>query len=431
MSPPEPAVPRTPGAPMMCEGPAGGDVVIDSPDFRGSPAGPQNMGQVLKLNDVAYQVSGFGNTFMVVTDEGNVVIDTSLASNAQSHRNALRAINSGPIRYIILTHAHPDHAGGVNTWREAETQVIAQSNHVEFVHYERRLAGLFGYRNSRQFASLLGGAPAAYAPENAEVVNFGGEVQADITFEAFHEFKLGGLTFQVVHTPGETYDHLTVWIPEYKIAFTGDNFYGSFPNMYTLRGTKPRWALDYVQSIDRVLSWDPAIVAPSHEQPLYGAEIKQRMTRYRDGILYVHDETVRGMNAGKNVFTLMQQIKLPPELEVPETYGAVHWTVRGIYEGYIGWFDANASNMFSTPPSDAYPEVVDMAGGASAVAMRASALVSSGEVEKGLHLADVALAAEPGNAEAVQARRAALQTLRAASVNSNEQGWLDAAINEL
>ena len=41
------------------------------------------------------------------------------------------------------------------------------------------------------------------------------------------------------------------------------------------------------------------------------------------------------------------------------------------------------------------------------------------------------LTAEPGNAQAVQARRAALQTLRAASANSNEQSWLDAAINEL
>jgi alkyl sulfatase BDS1-like metallo-beta-lactamase superfamily hydrolase len=405
--------------------------LLDSPDFRGSPSGPQNMGQVLKLNDVAYQASGFGNTFMVVTDEGNVVIDTSLASNATNHRSALRAINSGPIRYIILTHAHGDHIGGVNTWREAGTQVIAQKNHVEFVNYERRLSGVFGYRNSRQFATLLGSTPAAYAAEDAEVVNFGGAVQADITFDEFYEFKLGGITFQLVHTPGETYDHLTVWLPEYKIAFTGDNFYGPFPNMYTLRGTKPRWALDYVQSIDRVMSWDPAIVAPSHEMPVYGAEIKQRMQRYRDAIMYVHDETVRGMNAGKSVYTLMQQIKLPPELDVPETYGAVHWTVRGIYEGYIGWFDANASNMFSTPPSAAYPDVVEMAGGATAVGMRASTLVSGGDVEKGLRLADVALEAEPGNAAAVQARRAALQALRSSSVNSNEQSWLDSAINDL
>jgi len=36
--------------------------------------------------------------------------------------------------------------------------------------------------------------------------------------------------------PGETYDHLTVWLPQIRAAFVGDNLYGSFPNMYTLRG---------------------------------------------------------------------------------------------------------------------------------------------------------------------------------------------------
>ncbi len=33
----------------------------------------------------------------------------------------------------------------------------------------------------------------------------------------------------------ETYDHLCVWVPQYKAAFVGDNYYESFPNIYTLR----------------------------------------------------------------------------------------------------------------------------------------------------------------------------------------------------
>ena len=45
------------------------------------------------------------------------------------------------------------------------------------------------------------------------------------------------------------------------------------------------------------------------------------------------------MNAGKDVFTLMHEIKLPPELEVGEGYGNLIWSIRGIYEGYAGWFD--------------------------------------------------------------------------------------------
>jgi hypothetical protein len=167
-----------------------------------------------------------------------------------------------------------------------------------------------------------------------------------------------------VHTPGETYDHLSVWIPELRIAFTGDNIYGSFPNLYTLRGTKPRWALDYVESLDRVRSWRPEVLAPSHETPVYGAEtVQQRLQRYRDAILYVHDETVRGMNAGTDVFTLMDAIRLPPELDVGEGYGAVAWTVRGIYEGYLGWFGENPATMYAVAPADTYRELIALLDG--------------------------------------------------------------------
>ena len=65
----------------------------------------------------------------------------------------------------------------------------------------------------------------------------------------------------MLSTPGETPDHLTVWVPKYKAAFIGDNYYESFPNIYTLRGTKPRWALDYIASLDKVLALKPELRA--------------------------------------------------------------------------------------------------------------------------------------------------------------------------
>src|SRR4029453_3190882 len=198
-------------------------------------------------------------------------------------------------------------------------------------------------------------------------------------FDRFCEFRLGGLTFQLVHTPGETYDHLTVWIPEYRLAFTGDNIYGSFPNLYTLRGTKPRWALDYIESLERVQSWQPEILAPSHENPTYGVDTNpEGLGRYRDAILVVHDETVRGMNAGIDVSTLMKTIALPPELDVGEGYGAVAWTVRGIYEGYLGWFDENPATMYPVSPQGTQPELVTLLGGPAPIVARAVELEAAG-----------------------------------------------------
>ena len=389
-----------------------------------------NQTEAVKISENIYQATGFGNTNMVVTQAGNVIIDTSLSANVRRHKALLQAESDGAIKYIILTHAHADHTGGVASWREEGTEIIAQDEHTEFVHYQNRLKGLFSQRNAAQFPAL--NVVRLSELELAQGVdNFGAEIVPTILFEDDYQFELGGVTFEVMHTPGETYDHLSVWIPDYKTAFVGDNFYTSFPNMYTLRGTKPRWALDYVDSINRILALEPEIVVPSHGPAIIGAEeVVRQLTRYRDAILYVHDQTLLGMNQGKDVHTLMQEIQLPSDLDIGESYGRISWSVRGIYEGYMGWFDGNPASMFSTPVDSAYPDLVALAGGASAVAALAQTQIDAGNFELALHSADIALSAEPDNRRALEARLAAFEGLLADSDNSNEIGWLRHGVRE-
>ncbi len=370
-----------------------------------------------------FQATGFGNTFMVTTKAGNVIIDTSLAPNAQRHHSLLRAVSDGPIKDIILTHGHGDHTGGVPVWKEAGTHVIGQANEVEFRNYQARLEGFFAARNAAQY-----NAPAMRQIPNPNPGNYAAPPLADILFDKEYKFKLGDLTFDCLAMPGETPDMLNVWIPELKALFIGDNYYASFPNMYTLRGTPARPALNYVESINKVLALKPEIVLPSHGVPIIGAANVQRtLTQYRDAILYVHDATVKGMNEGKDAFALMKSIKLPPELQVGEGYGAISWSVRGIYEGYAGWFDGDPATMYATAPAEAYVDLVGLAGGAGPVAARAESLVSS-DPALALKLTSAALSAEPKNPAALSARKHALEKLLAASKNSNESGWLRAGL---
>ncbi|HEY3949540.1 alkyl sulfatase dimerization domain-containing protein [Phenylobacterium sp.] len=377
-----------------------------------------------------FQAVGFGNTFMVTTKAGDVIIDTSLPMNAQRHHAMLRAEDKAPIKDIILTHSHGDHTGGVRAWKEPGTQVIEQASSVEFRNYMERLAGFFALRNAAQYQASVGAlaGPGGAIRAGLNPGDYAAPKLADVLFDKEYKFKLGDLTFDCLSMPGETPDMLNVWIPELKALFIGDNYYASFPNMYTLRGTPPRPALNYVESIDKVLALKPEIVLPSHGVPIVGAaKVQKVLKQYRDAILYVHDATVKGMNQGKDVYTLMREIKLPPELYVGEGYGAVSWSVRGIYEGYAGWFDTDPATMYAVSPGEAAAELVRIAGGAGPVAARAQAVAAS-DPALALRLTGAALAVEPKNAAALAARKQALQTLLKASKNSNESGWLNAGL---
>ncbi len=374
--------------------------------------------EALKVNDAIYQGIGFGNTFLVMTPEGNVIIDTSSAAMASKHRQLLTKVSNAPVKYIVLTHGHGDHTGGVHLWRQESTQILTQRNFPPFRAYQDRLVGYFARSNAAQFNFDAERLKQLYqSPQD--------KVTPTLTFDDRYDFELGGVKFEVYHTPGETPDALSVWLPKYKAAFVGDNLYDSFPNIYTLRGTTPRWPLEYIASLNKVLSWKPEIVLPSHGLPIVGNdEITRRITRYRDAIQYVHDETVKGMNDGKDVFTLMREIKLPAELDIGETYGKVSWSVRGIYEGYVGWFDLNPATMYSESPTVANAELVDLAGGPAAVVAKARQEIEDGSAIKGLRLAEAALARDPAHRGALEAKLAALEKLRAATRNGLENAWL-------
>jgi alkyl sulfatase BDS1-like metallo-beta-lactamase superfamily hydrolase len=392
-------------------------------------AADQDRTKAVKIGDAIYMAPATGNVYMVTTPAGNVIVDTALADLAAEAKKLLVAENHGPVKYIILTHSHADHIGGISLWKEPGTQIVAQRNHVEFLNYTTRLEGFFAPRNA-----------AAFNRPQEEVGpwagNYGAKIDPTVLFDEKYKFVLGGIEFDLFSTPGETPDHLTVWLPAYKTAFIGDNYDAaglpepmSFPNLSTLRGSPPRWALDWISSIDKVLALKPEVVLMGHGDPIFGnAEITRRLTRFRNAIQYVHDEVVKGMNSGKDVFTLMREIRLPPGSDLTESFGKVSWSVRGIYEGYAGWFDMNPSSMYELPPSSVYPDLVKLAGGPEPLVRLALEKLEAGKPVETLHLTDVVLASDQNNTAALGARLKALDYLRERCENYVEAGWLDYGI---
>ena len=67
------------------------------------------------------------------------------------------------------------------------------------------------------------------------------------------------------------------------------------------------------------------------------------------------------MNAGLTAPEIAEQLHLPPSLDrhlnVHDYYGTLKHNVRGIYQFYLGWFDANPANLDPLPPVPPPPPV--------------------------------------------------------------------------
>ena len=112
------------------------------------------------------------------------------------------------------------------------------------------------------------------------------------------EITIAGVDLVLTHAPGETSDIIYVWLPKTKVLVKIGAFYKSFPAITTLRGASFRNPLDYLESIDKMRSLNAQYLVLIHgRQPIVGAEnVSRILTDYRDGVQYVHDQTVRYMN---------------------------------------------------------------------------------------------------------------------------------------
>lgn len=154
----------------------------------------------------------------------------------------------------------------------------------------------------------------------------------------------------IIHIPGETDDQIGVWIPESRTLLCADDIYKAFPNLYAIRGTPSRDLMQWVDSLDLMLSYEADFLVPSHTRPIIGREnIKQILTVYRDAIQFIHDQTVRYINQGFTADEIVDKVKLPKNLAthpyLKEYYGTVAWSVKGVFTSYLGWFSGNPIDL--------------------------------------------------------------------------------------
>jgi len=383
--------------------------------------------QAEPITNTIFMAKSISNAYLVTTDDGDVMVNTGFMDHAQRTKDLLAPHRRGPLRKIILTQAHPDHYGGVPTMREPDTQVIAERRFVSTWRYFRDLGPYLARRSAKLWSGTIKRGANPLPPP---------EVIPDIVVDRRYEFDQGGRRFELISTPGgEALDSLTVWLPKERIAFTGNLFgpvFLAMPNLVTMRGDKPRLVQRYLSSLDTVRMLGAELLITGHGEPIRGAsQIKAALDKMHAAVSYVNDAVIAGMNAGKDVHTLMREIKLPDSLQIGEFHGKVSWVVRSIWEEYSGWFHYDSTtSLYGVPRSSVHHDLVELAGGAGALADRAGAKVKAGRPLEALHLIDIALGAEPRHSGALAVKQAALQGLlrESGGTNLSEVMWLKSEI---
>ncbi len=406
---------------------------MPEPLYRSRPGGfdlqPASMPEAQRINDFVHASHGLSNSYLVSTSEGRVVINTGMGFEAPVHKRNYDAVDPRPTRYILLTQGHVDHVGGVDLFLEEGTQIVAHAGNQGYQDEDNLLRKARGQRSFFAFAKAITNqsrhdkAPKGPVPSQSRPV-------PTITFDDRYEFELGGVRFELISTPGgETTEAMVVWLPQHRILFTGNVFgalWGHIPNLVTIRGDRYRDALVVIDTIDRVLALEPELILYGHHAPIEGRElIREELLRLKGAVQHVHDRTVEYMNAGKDVWTAMREIDLPPELEVGQGYGKVSWDVRAIWETYLGWFHQHSTTeLYATPPSSVHPDLVELAGGPDALAKRAREKLEGGAPVEAIHLVEIALSAAPDHRASLELAIDAHERLDAGSQNFWLSSWL-------
>ncbi len=387
---------------------------------------------------------GIANSIMVEGKEGNIIIDASdSVFEAEKIYSLFQEKNSNPVKAIIYTHNHGDHTFGAAFYinnQDEKPQIIA---HEDTDYYVQRIMGILNpiitQRSSRMFGTLL--------PEE-DLINVGigpslnvsksptGYIKPNLTFKDELKTSIAGVEIHLFHAPGETNDQLFVWLPKHKTLMPGDNVYKTFPNLYTIRGTTHRDVKGWIDSIDHMKTFNAEFLFPSHTKPIIGKEkINEVLTIYRDGIQYIHDQTIRLINEGLYPDEIVELIKLPENLAKSpylfEFYGTVRWSVKSIFNGYLGWFSGNPSELDPLTRKERAVMISKLAGGDEILFKELNAAVENKQMQWALELSDHLMTLNYSIDKVKELRKQALIYEASVSSNPNKRNYFLTSALEL
>lgn len=358
---------------------------------------------LFKLSGRIYQVRGFDVSIVsfILTDKGVIVVDPLVTVEAAKAALGLfrKHVGERPVVAVIYSHSHADHYGGVKGIVSAEdvaagrVAVIAPDGFLEHAVSENVIAGNAMARRARyQFGLTLPRGPEGEMTSGLGPGISRGTISlippTDLIKKTGEERTIDGVTLAFQLTPGtEAPAEMNFYLPQFRALFMAENANATMHNVLTPRGALVRdakvWA-DYLTQSIRLYADKSEIMFAAHGVPRFGqAEIESFLKKHRDAYKFLHDQSVRLMNAGLTSTEIAERIALPDVLAREwynrGYYGTMSFNSKAVYQRYMGWYDANPASLTTLPPEDAAKQYVGAMGGADAVLARAKEAMSAGD----------------------------------------------------
>ncbi|EEG53024.1 alkyl/aryl-sulfatase [Enterocloster asparagiformis] len=400
--------------------------------------------QVTKVKHRIYHFLGWGHSnATAIIGETSVILVDMLDSDerAKRLRAELATITDKPVRTIIYTHSHPDHRGGAGAFRDTVEEIIAFKARTEPLDGYGRIAAALNQRGEFQFG---------YELTDEENISQGiGPREGKAVGDGVYDFMppttvydvdtttrtIDGVTMELTAAPGETDDQLFVWLEEDKVMISGDNYYGCWPNLYAIRGTQYRDIAQWIKTLEKILSYPAEALLPGHTAPLIGRDqILEVVGNFKNAIASVFDQTLDCLGRGLTLAETVESVRLPEELRdkeyLGEYYGTVEWSVKGIYNGYVGWFDGDAAHLMPCPRREFSAAVLELAGGPDKLLAKALSCLEKGESQLALELLEL-LGGEAQSGKIKEVKRRALLARAAQMTSANARHYYICSAKEI
>jgi alkyl sulfatase BDS1-like metallo-beta-lactamase superfamily hydrolase len=277
--------------------------------------------------------------------------------------------------------------------RSGKVKVIAPEGFTEHAISENVIAGnAMSRRAIYMYGALLprnerGGVNSGLGQSNS--TGTAGLVLPNTVIEKTgQELTIDGVRMVFQMTPGtEAPAEMNTFFPQFRAMWMAENATNTMHNILTLRGAQVRdplkWAR-YLSETIELFGKDIDVKFQSHHWPMWGnGKIIDYLKKQRDLYKYTHDQTVNLLNKGFIGSEIAEMIELPPELANfwPNRgyYGTLRHNARAVYQRYMGWYNANPSDLNDLPPEPAAKKYVEYMGGEAAVLKRAQADFAKGE----------------------------------------------------